>query len=141
MADPRHLLGAAGEDIAARFLAQHAYVILERNRRSEGGEIDIVARDPDGIIVFVEVRTRRGADAAAHALESVNAAKQQRLLAGAAPTLPITPIPVAPNRPPGSTSSPSPPAATAASPSHGTSATLSTPEASPAPRANGRNLR
>ena len=93
MADPRHLLGAAGEDIAARFLARHAYVILERNRRSEGGEIDIVARDPDGAIVFVEVRTRRGADAAANALESVNAAKQQRLLDGAAAYLADHPDP------------------------------------------------
>ena len=93
MPDPRHVLGAAGEDIAARFLISTNYEILVRNRRSEGGEIDIVARDRDGTIVFVEVRTRRGANAAAHALESVDRAKQQRLLDGAAAYLAEHPDP------------------------------------------------
>jgi len=69
MADPRHVLGAAG------------------------GEIDIVARDSAGVIVFVEVRTRRGDQAAANALESVNEAKQQRLLDGAAAYLAEHPDP------------------------------------------------
>ena len=73
MIDERQRLGRAGEEVAARYLAGRGYAILERNRRSEGGEI-----------VFVEVRARRGAAAPENALESVNAAKQQRLLDGAA---------------------------------------------------------
>ena len=83
MPDPRRQLGAAGEEVAARFLSRRGYRILERNRRSEGGEIDIIARDPAGPIVFVEVRTRRGVRAAAAALESVDDAKQRRLRDGA----------------------------------------------------------
>ena len=69
--------------MAAQYLQDAGYIVLERNRRSQGGEIDIVARDTSGAIVFVEVRTRRGPGADVSALESVDAAKQQRLLSGA----------------------------------------------------------
>jgi putative endonuclease len=48
--------GKAGEDIAARFLAQRGFTLLERNWRGGAGEIDIVARDGEST-VFVEVKT------------------------------------------------------------------------------------
>lgn len=51
--------GALGEQLAADHLSRNGYRILERNYRSRGGEVDIVARDRDGCIVFVEVKTRR----------------------------------------------------------------------------------
>lgn len=52
--------GDLGEDIAASFLTKRGYHILERNFRCKGGEVDIVARDPqDKYLVFVEVKTRR----------------------------------------------------------------------------------
>lgn len=79
MADPRHVLGAAGEAQAAAHLKALGYTLLERNLRGEAGEIDIVARDPHGALVFVEVRTRRGSSARDAALESVDAVKRQRL--------------------------------------------------------------
>ncbi|MDE2640689.1 MAG: YraN family protein [Chloroflexota bacterium] len=84
MTDDRRQLGRDGEEVAARYLRRRGYTLLDRNRRSEGGEIDIVARDRDGAIVFVEVRTRRGRGAALAALESVDPAKQERLRMGAA---------------------------------------------------------
>ena len=84
MTDDRRQLGRDGEDVAARYLRRRGYTLLDRNRRSEGGEIDIVARDREGAIVFVEVRTRRGRGAALAALESVDSAKQERLRLGAA---------------------------------------------------------
>ncbi len=49
----------AGEEIAADFLIKKDYRILERNHRQKWGEIDIIARDPFGILVFVEVKTMR----------------------------------------------------------------------------------
>lgn len=55
----RKNLGDSGERVAALFLRQCGYEILERNYRTRVGELDLVARDRDGI-VFVEVRTRRG---------------------------------------------------------------------------------
>lgn len=52
------LLGARGEDIAARYLAARGYRIRERNFRCRLGEIDLVAED-GGVLVFVEVKARR----------------------------------------------------------------------------------
>jgi putative endonuclease len=51
--------GEQGEQRATEHLQRKGYTILERNFRSRGGEVDIVARDRDGCIVFVEVKTRR----------------------------------------------------------------------------------
>ncbi len=52
-------LGQLGEDLAARALSARGYVIVERNVRLPGGEIDVVARDGP-VWAFVEVRCRRG---------------------------------------------------------------------------------
>jgi putative endonuclease len=55
----RQSLGNHGEDIAATYLTQLGYSIIERNFRIRYGEIDIVAKD-GSTLVFVEVKTRRG---------------------------------------------------------------------------------
>ncbi len=52
-------LGRVGEDVAASFLESEGYEILDRNWRCRRGEIDLVARDPDGTTALVEVKTRR----------------------------------------------------------------------------------
>ncbi len=52
-------IGSKGEELAASYLVRNGYSILECNYRSKGGEVDIVAKDRDGCIVFVEVKTRR----------------------------------------------------------------------------------
>ena len=53
--------GTLGEELAGKFLITSGYRILERNFRCKGGEVDIVARDPqDKYLVFVEVKARRG---------------------------------------------------------------------------------
>lgn len=71
--------GKLAEDLACAELAGRGYAILERRYRSRFGEIDIVARD-GGVLVFVEVRARRGADPGT-AAESVTARKQRRIAA------------------------------------------------------------
>jgi len=48
-------LGRKGEEIAERYLLRQGYEILERNYRSQQGEIDIIARDKV-FLVFVEVK-------------------------------------------------------------------------------------
>ncbi len=50
-------IGKEGEEIAAKFLTQKGFEIVERNYQYGHGEIDIVANDK-GILVFVEVKTR-----------------------------------------------------------------------------------
>lgn len=52
-------MGAYGERLAARHLVDAGLVLLDRNWRSATGEIDIVARDGD-TLVLCEVKTRRG---------------------------------------------------------------------------------
>lgn len=59
MADNRKKLGDWGESLAADYLANKGYEIVERNWRCQRGEIDIIAWA--GLeLVFVEVKTRRG---------------------------------------------------------------------------------
>jgi putative endonuclease len=70
-------LGRFGEQLAADYLARRGYVILDRNWRSSGGEIDIVARH-DGETVFVEVKTRSGL-AFGNPLDAITPAKHARL--------------------------------------------------------------
>jgi len=57
--DPRRALGEAGERRAAELLARAGYRIEARNVRAGGVEIDLVARR-GRLVVFVEVKTRRG---------------------------------------------------------------------------------
>ncbi len=51
--------GSYGEDIACQYLIDHQYKIIERNFWKPWGEIDIIARDNDATIVFVEVKALR----------------------------------------------------------------------------------
>lgn len=51
-------LGKWGEDIAATFLQEKGYIILERDWHSGHRDIDIIARKGNAL-VFVEVKTRR----------------------------------------------------------------------------------
>lgn len=53
----RQAVGAYGERLAARHLARSGLVVLDRNWRCDEGEIDIVARDGDTLVVC-EVKCR-----------------------------------------------------------------------------------
>ena len=52
-------LGRYGENVAAAHLRAAGLTILDRNWRCDIGEIDIVARDGD-VLVVCEVKTRSG---------------------------------------------------------------------------------
>lgn len=80
MADRRET-GEAGERAAEAFLKQQRYVIIERNYRCRGGEIDLIALHR-GTVVFVEVRTR-AAEAMVHPFESVDGNKRRRIVTAA----------------------------------------------------------
>jgi len=81
-------LGDAAEDRALRFLQGQGLVLVQRNYRVaygpsvRAGEIDLVMRDRDGTLVFVEVRARasRGQGGAA---ASVTPAKQRHIVLAA----------------------------------------------------------
>ncbi|MFC1790093.1 YraN family protein [Patescibacteria group bacterium] len=52
------VIGQKGEDLAADFLAQKGYRIVERNFRSRFGEIDLIVKKKK-TLVFVEVKARK----------------------------------------------------------------------------------
>lgn len=71
-------LGRYGEDLAARLLAEAGMTVLARNWRcGRGGEIDIVARDGDAVVVC-EVKTRR-VGAFEHPMAAITPTKAERL--------------------------------------------------------------
>jgi putative endonuclease len=73
----RNALGAFGESLAARHLTQQGMVVLDRNWRCPSGEIDLVLRDLD-VLVICEVKTRSSTDFG-DPLEAVTEAKVARL--------------------------------------------------------------
>ena len=78
-ADRRRTLGAAGEELAAAYLQARGYEIVERNYRRRWGEADIIALDPDGTHVIVEVRSRSDRRYVVEAAQSVGPRKQRQL--------------------------------------------------------------
>jgi putative endonuclease len=77
MGDDRRILGEEGERAAEKHLRRYRYTILERNYRCPLGEIDLIALDGE-TVVFVEVKTRRGAGHGSP-LEAVDARKQRQI--------------------------------------------------------------
>ncbi|MDD9270268.1 YraN family protein [Paenibacillus sp. GCM10023248] len=76
--DDRKQLGKLGEDLAEAYLCRLDYRILERNWRCRAGELDIVAEHA-GMLVVVEVRTRRPSGRFGLAKESVDLRKQSKV--------------------------------------------------------------
>lgn len=80
---PSAALGRYGEALAVRYLREQGMEVLDRNWRCEHGEVDVVARDGE-CLVICEVKTRRSA-LFGEPVEAVTFAKAMRLrrLAGA----------------------------------------------------------
>ncbi len=74
--------GDAAESVARAYLVRAGLQVVEANYRSPGrggGEIDLVMREPDGTLVFVEVRQRSGSSHGG-AAASISAGKQRRII-------------------------------------------------------------
>jgi putative endonuclease len=82
----KQLVGIAAESIAAEFLRAQGLEILQRNYLRRLGELDIVARDPGGVLVIAEVRAR-SSERFGGAAASVGFRKQQRLVRAASQLL------------------------------------------------------
>jgi putative endonuclease len=80
--------GDAAEARALRHLQDRGLELVARNYRvargpsARGGEIDLILREPDGTLVFVEVRARASADRGG-AAASVTPAKRRRIVLAA----------------------------------------------------------
>ena len=82
-------VGDEAEERALRHLLRHGLALEWRNYRLAGGprqrgaEIDLILRERDGTLVFVEVRARRSS-AHGGAAATVSVQKQQRIARAAA---------------------------------------------------------
>jgi putative endonuclease len=78
-------IGEDGESRALAYLLARGLTLVRRNYRvaagpnARGGEIDLIVRESDGTLVFVEVRTRK-ASGFGGAAGSVSAAKQRSVI-------------------------------------------------------------
>jgi putative endonuclease len=78
-------IGEDGESRALAYLLARGLTLVRRNYRvaagpnARGGEIDLIVRESDGTLVFVEVRMRKGSGFGG-AAGSVGAAKQRSVI-------------------------------------------------------------
>ncbi|HEY3540074.1 MAG TPA: YraN family protein [Trinickia sp.] len=75
-------LGSVFEGFALEYLQRQRLRFVARNVTCRGGEIDLVMREPDGVLVFVEVRARAGSRYGG-AVASVGREKQRRIVRAA----------------------------------------------------------
>lgn len=78
MSKSKKAFGKLGENYAVEYLKGKRYQILDRNVYVGGGEIDIVAKK-GGLVVFVEVKTRRS-DEYVDVLDSIDETKEEALI-------------------------------------------------------------
>ncbi|MBC3185316.1 YraN family protein [Corynebacterium sp. zg-331] len=75
-------LGRQGEAFAAAYYRERGAQVLGMNVRCAAGEIDLIVREPEGTVVFVEVKTRSGRNFGA--AEAVDQRKLLRMRRAAA---------------------------------------------------------
>ncbi|MFD1426574.1 putative endonuclease [Kroppenstedtia sanguinis] len=75
--DRRRETGQIGEALAASYLENQGYTILETNWRNRIGELDLIA-EQEGELVIVEVRTTRGRQFG-YGFQSIDRKKQQQV--------------------------------------------------------------
>ena len=79
---PTKSVGDAAEAVALEYLRDRGLTFQEANYRTPGrggGEIDLIMKDADGTLVFIEVR-QRASNSHGGAGASISAVKQQRIV-------------------------------------------------------------
>ncbi len=75
-------VGRFGEGAARKYLVKQGHKITEQNYRTKSFEIDIISKDSQGEIHFVEVKTRKNTDFG-YAYEYVTPKKIDKIKRGA----------------------------------------------------------
>lgn len=90
---PEHLIvGARGEQLAARYLREKGYEIYASDYATSLGETDIIAIQNKDILCFIEVKTR-SKEGLLRPADAVDTEKQKRLKNNAAAFIKATKIP------------------------------------------------
>lgn len=84
---PKTNLGPIGEKVAANYLIAQGYEIIEANyfnhKGYRVGEIDLVAKEKTGTLVFVEVKCRKGKPTEVVPEENVTSLKIRKIIKAA----------------------------------------------------------
>lgn len=75
---PKQRTGAFGESKTAEFVEKRGDEILDKNWRIREGEVDLVSLGTDGILHFIEVKTRSSLTFG-HPFEAINRDKAHRM--------------------------------------------------------------
>lgn len=81
MPSPTQTRGTRAEQAAAEFLQARGLAVLQRNFRRRAGELDLIAREGE-VLVIIEVRLR-STPACGGAAASITACKQRRMVRAA----------------------------------------------------------
>ncbi len=74
----KNIYGKRSEIIAQNYLKKQGYKIIDTNYSTKLGEIDIIAKDKNGYIVFIEVKSRMSKKLG-DPFEAINVVKQQKI--------------------------------------------------------------
>ena len=74
----KHVVGKLGEEIAEKYLTQNNYKIIEKNFSCSFGEIDIIAKDEEEIVI-IEVKTRTNNNFG-EGIEAIDKYKQKHII-------------------------------------------------------------
>ncbi len=74
----KQIIGKEGEEKASKYLKRKGYKIIEENFKCREGEVDIIAKDKNTDLVFVEVKTRTTSKYGTPA-EAVNQIKKEHI--------------------------------------------------------------
>src|SRR5262245_1464886 len=77
----RAQIGKSAEDVAAEFLRSQGLELLQRNYRGRSGELDLIARSGE-VLIIAEVRTR-STESFGGAAASVDGWKQHKIIRAA----------------------------------------------------------
>lgn len=80
-------IGQTGEKVAANYLISQGYQIIDANQYNHTGyrlgEIDLIAKEKGGAIVFFEVKSRKGKKNSVVPEESITAGKIRKIIKAA----------------------------------------------------------
>ncbi len=71
-------IGAARESQAEAFFTDKGWTLAAKNYRTKMGEVDLIFREPDGTVVFIEVKYRSNSGYG-QGSEMVNGNKQRKI--------------------------------------------------------------
>jgi putative endonuclease len=75
--------GDRGEDLVCAWLATKQAPVLQRRWRQRAAEVDIIAQKADGLLLFVEVKTRSSGNWDRNGLLAIDRRKQHKIRLGA----------------------------------------------------------